>query len=92
MSSLDSPADVATIVFFSSSSYVYAAACLIPPCCPLLWKVPAAIGSNSGSLLAEQGGAPSRFHTQNVLASVMCYDEWIGRGGPAAWNPLDSSL
>jgi len=39
---------------------------------------------NGGILLVEQGGAPP---TENVLASVMCSDEWIGRGGPAPWTP-----
>jgi len=88
MSSLDSPADVAASFFFSSFFYVYAAACLSPRCYPLVEGTCSRRIPNGGILLAEQGGAPPRFHTQNVLASVMCSDdEGIGRGGPAPWTP-----
>ena len=42
---------------------------------------------SGGILLAEQGGAPPRFHTENALASVTHSDAWIGREGPSPWTP-----
>jgi hypothetical protein len=90
MSFLDSAADVATIVFFfflrirrsvSDSTMLPSHGRYLQPQDP-----------NGGILLAEQGGAPPRFHTENVLASVMCSDEWLGRGGPAPWTPISPAL
>ena len=67
----DFPADDVTIVFF----YLYAAACLQSTLLPSYGGYLEPQDPSGGILLAEQGGAPPRFHTQNVLASVMCSDE-----------------